>query len=31
MSAPKLRIETAGINGLWPMLPTPAKEGASDW
>jgi len=31
MSAPKLRIESAGINGLWPMLPTPAKEGASDW
>jgi len=31
VSAPKLRIESAGINGLWPMLPTPAKEGASDW
>ncbi len=31
MAAPKLRIEAAGINGLWPILPTPAKEGASDW
>lgn len=31
MSAPKLRIDASGINGLWPILPTPAKEGASDW
>lgn len=31
MTTPRLRIEAAGINGLWPILPTPAKEGASDW
>lgn len=27
----KLRIESAQINGLWPILPTPAKDTASDW
>ncbi len=31
MSTQKLRIDASGINGLWPILPTPAKEGASDW
>lgn len=28
---PKLRIDASGINGLWPILPTPAKPNASDW
>jgi trans-o-hydroxybenzylidenepyruvate hydratase-aldolase len=28
---PKLRIEPEGINGLWPILCTPAKDNASDW
>lgn len=28
---PKLRIDASGINGLWPILCTPAKENASDW
>jgi trans-o-hydroxybenzylidenepyruvate hydratase-aldolase len=27
----KLRIDAQGINGLWPILPTPAKPNASDW
>jgi trans-o-hydroxybenzylidenepyruvate hydratase-aldolase len=27
----KLRIGAEQINGLWPILPTPAKDGASDW
>jgi len=31
MTQPKLRIDAAGINGLWPILPTPAKPNASDW
>lgn len=31
MSQPKLRIDASGINGLWPILPTPAKDNASDW
>ncbi|MEM5318272.1 dihydrodipicolinate synthase family protein [Paraburkholderia sp. JHI869] len=31
MSNPKLRIEAVGINGLWPILPTPAKPNASSW
>lgn len=28
---PKLRIDATGINGLWPILSTPAKDNASDW
>lgn len=31
MSQQKLRIEASAINGLWPILPTPAKANASDW
>jgi trans-o-hydroxybenzylidenepyruvate hydratase-aldolase len=31
MSQAKLRIDASGINGLWPILPTPAKPHASDW
>ncbi|MGB0216410.1 MAG: dihydrodipicolinate synthase family protein [Alteromonas oceani] len=31
MSQPKLRIDASGINGAWPILPTPAKSNASDW
>jgi trans-o-hydroxybenzylidenepyruvate hydratase-aldolase len=31
MPQAKLRITAEQINGLWPILPTPAKEGASDW
>lgn len=31
MTQPKLRIDASGINGLWPILPTPAKPNASDW
>lgn len=27
----QLRIDASGINGLWPILPTPAKDNASDW
>ncbi len=30
-SQPKLRIDASGINGLWPILPTPAIDSASDW
>lgn len=28
---PKLRIEADNINGMWPILCTPAKDNASDW
>lgn len=31
MAQPKLRIDATGINGLWPILPTPSKPNASDW
>lgn len=31
MARVDLRIDASGIEGLWPILPTPAKEGASDW
>lgn len=31
MAQPRLRIDASGINGLWPILPTPAVDGASDW
>lgn len=31
MAAPKLRIDASGINGLWPILPTPSTDNASDW
>jgi trans-o-hydroxybenzylidenepyruvate hydratase-aldolase len=31
MSRPKLRIDAGAIHGVWPILPTPAKEDASNW
>lgn len=31
MSSPKLRIDAAAISGVWPILPTPAKENAHEW
>ena len=31
MTTPNLRIEASEIRGAWPILPTPAKDNASDW
>jgi len=31
MASPKLRIDASGIGGLWPILPTPSTDNASDW